>query len=147
MYSTLLALHNIIRWFVLGSLIFGIYSSAEGLINKRTYGIRDKITRGMASGVSHLQLLLGLWLYTSVSPITQSFFQHGAQGSEQLLFFGVWHALAMMVAVVFITIGAALAKRATTDARKFKLTLLWFSIALLVILSAIPWFRPFYRAF
>ncbi|MEO1050755.1 MAG: hypothetical protein AAFX87_09015 [Bacteroidota bacterium] len=147
MYPTLLAIHNIIRWIVLGSLVFGIYSSAEGLITKRKYSSIDKIVRGLTSGISHVQLLIGLLLYASVSPITKLFLQYGAQGNDQLLFFGVWHAVAMILAVVLITIGAAVAKRASNDQKKFKVTLIWFSISLLVILSATPWFRPFFRAF
>jgi len=147
MYTTLLAIHNIIRWVVLGSLVFAIYTSAEGLVAKRTYTKADKIARGLTSGISHLQLLIGLLLYASISPITKSFLQNGAQGNDQLLFFGVWHALAMIIAVVVITIGAAVAKRASTDTKKFRVTLIYFSIALLFILSAIPWFRPFIRSF
>ncbi len=147
MYPTLLAIHNIIRWVVLGSLVFGVFTSVEGLLTKRDYTRVDMITRGITSGVSHLQLLIGLLLYASVSPITKSFLQNGAQGNDQLLFFGVWHAAAMILAVVLITIGAAIAKRASTDRKKFKATLIWFAISLLVILSAIPWFRPFFRAF
>ncbi|MEM7549294.1 MAG: hypothetical protein AAF363_06465 [Bacteroidota bacterium] len=147
MYPTLLVIHNIIRWVVLGSLIFGIFTSAEGLATKRKYTGMDKITRGLTSGISHVQLLIGLLLYASVSPLTQSFFKYGAQGNDQLLFFGVRHAAAMFIAVVFVTIGAAVAKRAATDKRKFKVTLVWFSISLFIILSAIPWFRPFFRSF
>ncbi|MBV6647638.1 MAG: hypothetical protein KI790_19425 [Cyclobacteriaceae bacterium] len=147
MYPTLLAVHSILRWIVLSSIVFGIYTSAEGLISKRAYTSIDQITRGVTSGISHLQLLIGLLLYASVSPITRSFLENGAQGNDQLLFFGVWHAAAMIAAVVMITIGAAVAKRAATDQKKFRVTLIWFTVALLTILSAIPWFRPFLRAF
>jgi hypothetical protein len=64
------------------------------------------------------------------------------------------HSLMMLIAVITITIGSASAKRKTTDNEKFKTITLWFSIALLIILSSIPWpfvpfgaNRPFFRAF
>lgn len=147
MYSILLAIHSIIRWIVLGSLLFAIFTSAEGLVTKRAYTGVDKITRGLTSGTSHLQLLIGILLYVSVSPITQSFLKNGAQRNDQMFFFGVWHAVAMFIAVILITVGAAVAKRASTDKKKFSVTLIWFSISLITILSGIPWFRPFFRFF
>lgn len=147
MYTTLLAIHGIIRWLVLGSLVFGIFSCTEGLVTKRKYSGIDTVTRGLVSGLSHVQLIVGLLLYVSISPITKSFLQNGAQGNDQILFFGVWHAAVMVIAVILITIGAALAKRASTDQKKFRTSLTWFSIALVLILGAIPWFRPFFRLF
>jgi len=45
----------------------------------------------------------------------------------------------MVVAAVLITIGYFRAKKASDDVRKFKALLIIYSIALLLILSAIPW--------
>ena len=147
MYQTLLAIHNVTRWLVLISLIFSVFISTEGLITKRAYISLDKVARGFTSGLSHIQLLIGLLLYAFVSPITQSFFQNGAKGNDQLFFFGVTHVVIMILAVIIITVGASMAKRASENHRKFKVTLICFSIALIMILSAIPWYRPFIRAF
>jgi hypothetical protein len=54
---------------------------------------------------------------------------------------------------VLITIGSAKAKRKDDNKAKFKTMAIWFTIALLVILSSVPWsfsplvsrpnFRPF----
>jgi hypothetical protein len=50
----------------------------------------------------------------------------------------------MILSVVLVTIGSALAKRKQTDREKFKTILIWFSIVLSVIFIAIPWpFSPF----
>jgi hypothetical protein len=50
----------------------------------------------------------------------------------------------MIMAIIIITIGSALAKRKSSDKEKFKTMGLWFSIALIIIFIAIPWpFSPF----
>jgi drug/metabolite transporter (DMT)-like permease len=49
----------------------------------------------------------------------------------------------MLVAVVVLTFGSALAKRQSEDADKFRMMLFWFVLALVIILAAIPWpFSP-----
>jgi hypothetical protein len=68
-------------------------------------------------------------------------------------FFRVIHILLMVVSVVLITIGSAKAKRMETGKLQFKTMLIWFSLALFIILIAIPWpfsplaNRPYFRAF
>lgn len=72
---------------------------------------------------------------------------------RQIRFFGMEHITMMMIAITLITIGSAKAKRKTTDEAKFKTMAIWFSIALLLILSSIPWSfspltsRPLFRSF
>jgi hypothetical protein len=72
--------------------------------------------------------------------------------SEQT-FFRFVHISLMLTSVVLITIGSAKAKRIETSRLKYKTMLIWFSIALLIILVAIPWpfsplaNRPYFRTF
>jgi hypothetical protein len=70
-------------------------------------------------------------------------FSADSMRSPVLRFFLVEHTLAMLLAVVLITIGNARMKRAA-DAVQSARTVLWFYlISLVVILSMIPW--PFTR--
>jgi len=68
-----------------------------------------------------------------------------------MLFFGLIHILLMLIAIILITIGSAIAKRKTSDVEKFKTILIYYSISLLIIFIAIPWpfsplaHRPFLR--
>jgi hypothetical protein len=84
------------------------------------------------------------------SPVTR-FFWHFEQNDFAPAFFAVVHAGLMTLAVIMLTIGSALAKRRTTHPEKFKTMLLWFALALLTILIAIPWpfsplaGRPYFR--
>jgi membrane protein DedA with SNARE-associated domain len=56
-----------------------------------------------------------------------------------LRFFLVEHISLMMIAVVLVTIGYVKSDRATDEFKKYKLVVIYFSIALLLILAAIPW--------
>jgi hypothetical protein len=83
-------------------------------------------------------------LYTQ-SPIIKYFWNDFKQASTSLdtVFFGLIHLILMLIAIVILTIGSALAKRQETDEQKFRTMLVWFSIALLLIFVAIPWpFSP-----
>jgi hypothetical protein len=68
-------------------------------------------------------------------------------------FYRFVHISLMAISVVLVTIGSAKAKRVGPDRLKYKTILIWFSIALLLILTAIPWpfsplsSRPFFRTF
>ena len=61
-----------------------------------------------------------------------------------LRFFTVEHTFMMLIALVFITIGYATAKRAKEDVAKHKKTFIFYLIGFILILAVIPWpFRGF----
>ncbi len=104
------------------------------------------------SGISHIQLIFGFILYFQ-SPVVQGFWSEKSFHWTDNLFFGIIHFTLMSVAIVMITIGAALAKRETDDKKRFKIIFQYFAFAFTVILIAIPWpfsplaQRPFIREF
>ena len=147
MYATFLAFHSLLRWLVLVSLVYAIFMSIEGLISKRSYTKTDNLIRIVTNTISHTQLLIGFMLYFVLSPVTQYFLKNGSDGNHQLWFFGIYHIAMMLLSIVTVTIGGAIAKRAKTDQTKFKTIALWFSVALVLILLAVPWFRPYFRNF
>lgn len=154
MFATLLALHSLVRWLVLISLIFAIYRAYRGWFSKNDFSGFDNSVRHWTATISHIQLLIGLSIYF-ISPLV-SYFLHYFQTAvkqREIRFFGMEHSLMMLTAVVLITIGSAKAKRQKTDQQKFKTMAIWFTIALLIILSSIPWpfspftSRPYFRGF
>jgi hypothetical protein len=154
MHQTLLILHSLNRWLVLMSLLFTIYICWKGYRSGRVFSGLDNTARHLTATISHIQLLLGLYLYL-ISPIVK-FNVAEAENTglvSEHLFFRLVHISLMVISVVLITIGSAKAKRAAGDQLKFKTVLIWFSIALLVILIAIPWpfsplaHRPLFRSF
>lgn len=154
MYLTLLALHSLVRWFVLASLLFAIFWAYRGWLFKKPFRAFDDRVRHITATIAHVQLVLGLWLYF-ISPVVSYFVHHFSEAvhERQIRFFGMEHVTMMLTGIIIITIGSVKAKRKTTDQEKFKTMAIWFSIALLVILSSIPWsfsplisrpnFRPF----
>jgi hypothetical protein len=139
---------------VLGTLLYALYRAYIGYINKRTFTKADNAIRHWTATTAHIQLMLGILLYSRSPNARLSLHATGANGQmTQPFFFGVLHLLLMLSAIVIITIGSAMAKRKVTDSDKFKTILIWFAIALLVILITIPWpfsplaQRPYLRSF
>jgi hypothetical protein len=154
MYLILLATHSLIRWFVLTSLLFAIYRAYRGWLLKKQFSRFDNSVRHITATIAHVQLILGLWLYF-ISPIVAYFLYNfkDAVHERQIRFFGMEHVTMMLTGIILITIGSVKAKRKSTDLEKFKTMAIWFTIALLVILSSIPWSfsplvsRPLFRSF
>jgi D-alanyl-lipoteichoic acid acyltransferase DltB (MBOAT superfamily) len=148
----LIVTHSVFRYLLLIVLIVTIYLAWEGRFFDKKYSKTDKILAGATSGISHIQLILGFILYFK-SPVAQGFWANKSFQWSDNLFFGIVHFTLMSIAIVAITIGAALAKRETDDKKRFKITLQYFTFALILILIAIPWpfsplaQRPFIREF
>lgn len=154
MYLTLLALHSLVRWFVLTSLVFAIYRASRGWLTNKQFSKFDNSVRHWTATIAHIQLIIEVCLYF-VSPIIHYFLHHYKQAVHQreIRFFGMEHNLMMLLAIILITIGSIKAKRKTADREKYKIIALRYSAALFIILISIPWTfsplasRPIYRPF
>lgn len=143
-----------IRWFLLASLLYAIWTAFSGYRSGRPFSKTDNAIRHWTATIAHVQLMIGFVLYF-ISPLVDYFLHHTREAVQQteFTFFGIIHISLMLIAVVVITIGSALAKRRTPDRAQFKTMLVWFSVALLIILVAIPWpfsplaGRPYFRTF
>ncbi|WP_143310548.1 hypothetical protein [Chitinophaga vietnamensis] len=145
MYAVLLFLHSVCRWLVLISLIYAIIRAFRGYSQRRPFTKTDATARQMAVNFAQLQFTIGMVLYF-VSPVSRYFLMHfkAAITDTGTLFFGCIHALLMIAAVGVISTGAGVSQRSTDDHTRFSKMLLWYAIALLIILIAVPWpFSPF----
>lgn len=154
MYIFFLALHSLVRWLVLVSLLFAICRASRGWLLNKNFGRFDNAVRYITATIAHIQLIIGLWLYF-ISPIV-NYFLHNFQKAiheRQIRFFGMEHITMMLIAVILITIGSVKTKRKISDVEKFKCMTIWYTAALLIILSSVPWSfsplisRPLLRAF
>jgi len=154
MYSTLLAFHSFIRWFVLASLLVAIYHAYKGWFSNASFSTLDNKLRHWTETIAHIQLCVGLWLYF-ISPIIDYFLHHYKEAVHQreIRFFGMEHSLMMLIAIGIITMGSVIAKRKPIDQEKFKTMALYFTLGLMIILLSIPWSfsplanRPLFRQF
>ena len=104
----------------------------------------DNKVRHWTATIVHIQLTIGMLVYIK-SPIIKYYFSDFKNliNNWNLTFFGLFHFILMVSAIVIITIGSAKAKRKKTDIEKFRTMLTYFSIGLIIIFIAIPWpFSP-----
>ncbi len=144
MYGSLLLLHSLLRWLVLGSLLYAIYTASRGLIKRQIFTAGANAIRHWTATIAHVQLLVGMTIYFQ-SPIVLLRMQSSAGGLfNEHTFFRFVHSALMLLAIIVITIGSAKAKRMGEDQDKYQTMLKWFIAGLLIILIAIPWpFSPF----
>lgn len=154
MYAVLLTTHSLFRWMVLATLLYAVYRGYRGLINKQTFTAFDDSVRHLTATISHIQFLIGIWLYL-ISPIVSYFFHDftTAVHERHIRFFGMEHITMMFVAIAVISVGSVKAKRKETSKAKFKTMAIWYTLGLIIIFLSIPWqfspftSRPYFRFF
>lgn len=141
MYSFVLTLHSLLRWVVVILALVTVVRALRGWLGTREWTALDG-RLGMLSSVSiDLQLLLGLVLYVFLSPSTKGAFRDlGAAMSDQVLrYWAVEHVFWMGLALILMHAGRAISKRAEGATSKHRRAAIFFGLATLAILFAIPW--------
>lgn len=139
LYSFLLHSHSMMRYVALLLLVMAVVISLLGVIRKTSFNGPDLKIPLWAMVAFHVQVLFGFVLYV-ISPKVQ--FSGEMMKSDQLRFYTVEHILLMLISVIFITIGYVQAKKKMEQGHKK--ILVFYAIALLLVLIAIPW--PFREA-
>jgi len=142
MYDLLLLVHDIARWLVLLAGVFLVYRSISGLRN-HTYAPTDRRAGQIYTGLMDLQLVVGILLMI-LSPLVQSALGNlgAAMQHSQTRFFVAEHWVLMLVAVVLAHVGSVHVKKATAALHKQRQALIWYGLSLVLVLLAIPWWRP-----
>lgn len=150
----LLVLHDLVRWFILLFAFWTLISAISGIVTKRNYTANDNRSNLFFMISMDVQLLIGLILYFSGQWFER--LKHLGENMKEpmLRFFTMEHGLIMIIAWILVHAGRISVKKAITPQEKFKKTLIFFGIALLLILIAIPWpfreagiARPLFRGF
>ena len=141
MYETIQILHSYWAYIVLLILILATGNALFKSISGKEYSAKDFRISLFTLIVSHIQLLIGLLLYF-VSPRLKLFSELGMgeimKDSVNRLYL-VEHPLINIIAVALITIGYSKHKKKLTSKPKLKLIAIFYTIALLLFLSRIPW--------
>lgn len=141
MYSTVQFIHSWWAYLVLIILIIASINALIGYFSKKEYGANDFRISLFALIVSHIQLLIGIILYF-LSPYFNSFSEGGMGGvmkDSTLRLYLVEHPFIMIISVVLITIGYSKHKKKLTSHPKFKMLAIFYTLALVFVLSRIPW--------
>ena len=141
MYSTIQILHSYWAYLVLLMLVLATGNAIFKSIGGKSYEAKDFRVSLFTLIVSHIQLLIGLLLYV-VSPRLDLFGEVGMGGimsdATNRLYL-IEHPLVNILAIVLITIGYSKHKRKLTSASKFKILAIFYSLALILLVSRIPW--------
>ncbi|MFM7016371.1 MAG: cytochrome B [Bacteroidota bacterium] len=135
----ILKLHSFLRWALMLLLVVSVVKAAMSLSGKNSYTPGDRKRTLFTMISAHLQLVLGVVLY--VTRGWSNYFSNMADTMKNptLRYWTVEHITMMILAIVFITIGNIRSKKMDTDAGTYKQILIWFGLALLIIIVAMPW--------
>jgi hypothetical protein len=134
MYTGLLHTHSVLRYFILIMLIIVIVVSLIGWLQRKPFtGMNNRLSLFLFI-VTHTQLLVGIILYiVSYANGQRVQFNSETMSTPALRYFAVEHTLAMLIAIVLITLGRTGAKKLADDVAKHKRLFIFNSIALLII--------------
>lgn len=133
-------IHSYWAYLVLAILIFAVINAVIGLKHKKQFTDKDLRIGLFTLIVSHIQLLIGLaWYFMSPWYSALKADAGAVMGDKAARLIAVEHPITMILAIALITIGWSKHKKKTSDTDKFKIVALFYGLALLLILSRIPW--------
>ncbi|MCB0464152.1 MAG: hypothetical protein KDC78_00555 [Aequorivita sp.] len=142
MATTLQFIHSYWAYLVLLIVLLATLNALAGFFSKREYGAKDFRISLFALIVTHIQILIGLILYY-VSPWGLKNILSMGMGAvmkdSTARLFAVEHPLVMIFVVILITIGYSKHKKKLLSHGKFKTLAIFYTIALVLLLSRIPW--------
>jgi len=141
MYNTVKIMHSYWAYLVLLVLILAVLNALYKTFSGKEYEAKDFRISLFTLIISHIQLLMGVLLYF-VSPRLDLFSELGMGGVMKdaiSRLYLVEHPLINILAVVLITIGYSKHKKKLTSQPKLKMIAIFYTIALVLFLSRIPW--------
>ena len=135
MYNFLVHAHSGIRWILLLFLVLSIVFALVKWVGKKPFWEEHKKLAFFTFISAHTQLLFGLILYF-ISP--KVIFSRAAIDDKIARFFLIEHISVMLLAIILISVGYIRAKKQAPE-KSAKTIAIFFILALVVILSRIPW--------
>jgi len=134
-------IHSGWAYITLFILIFAVFNVIKGLASKKEFTDKDLRISLFTLIVAHIQLIIGFIAFFASAQF--AFLRENGMGASMkdtdIRLFVIEHPLMMILAIVLITIGFSKHKKKTTDKSKFNTIAIYYGIALLFILSRIPW--------
>jgi len=132
-------LHSGMAYLVLAGLVIVFIYSLIGALSNKQFTDKDRKFGLIGLIPAHIQLLVGLLIYF-ISPLGFSNLSGGnAMGDSLSRLYALEHPLINILAVILITVGYSRAKKLTASRAKFRSLYMFYGIALVLILSRIPW--------
>lgn len=140
METGLLHLHSFLRWVILLLLLVAIFKSLGA--GSRPFTNSHKKAGLFLMVAVDIEFLVGLiqWITGAFGlKVIQDQGMAAVMKNATLRFFAVEHIAMMFIAVALVHIGKSFAKKNISDRKKHRKTVLFYVLALIVILAAIPW--------
>jgi uncharacterized membrane protein (DUF485 family) len=144
MYNVILSLHHYIAF---AAVFFLAFATINGIIGSNSGKVFEDFHRKInvfALISTHTMFLLGVILLI-VSPLAETAFADMALTMKNAVLRKavIEHPTTNIIAVVLATIGNAKSKKAIGNGKRFKVTMIYFGLALILILSRMPWEKLF----
>jgi len=134
-------LHSTWAIVVLLMLLIAVGNAIVSLVSNKPFKEKDLRIPLFTLIVSHIQLILGL-----IAVFTSAQFHHlreigmgAAMKDPEIRTVVIEHPFIMIIALIVLTIGFSKFKNKATDKEMYKTIALYYGIALLLVLSRIPW--------
>ncbi len=134
MYTGLLHTHSLLRYFILLTLVLVVVNALVKWFLHKPYGKLDDKASLYLLIFTHLQLLVGIFLYIK-SPAVQ--FNSFTMKEKMIRYWTVEHLTLMLAAIVLITLARIAVKKNPDFRRKHLLSWALNGLALLFILISI----------
>jgi hypothetical protein len=141
MSQFLLILHSWLRWAVLATAVWTMVKAITGMAGHRAYTSGDNKSSLFFMISMDIQFLVGILLYFTegwASGWTGGRLAQIMNNSAER-FFTVEHASMMILAWLIVHIGRSVVKKAGSDQVRHSKSLVYFGVAFILILLAIPW--------
>ena len=130
--------HSILRWLILFSVGTAGFVALIGYLRRTPIIVWERSLTIIAMVLCHVQLVLGLVLYAMRwEKLHKNFAQE--PHSPVFRFWKYEHIGTMLVAILLVTLGRMLSKRASTEQGKQLRVAIFYLIALVLMLWATPW--------
>ena len=133
--------HSLLRYAVLLTVLYAFLVNLRGVLQQRPILTGERAVTILAMVLCHVQLVIGGILYAMDYQMIDK------MADPYRRFWKFEHISMMVLAILLITVGRMLSKRATNERTKQMRIVVFYGIGLLLILVAIPWpFRDEFRS-
>lgn len=144
MYNFIKEAHSGWAYVVLILLLIAFVNALIGFSSNKQFTAKDRKISLFALIASHIQLLLAMFLYflspyyATMKEIGMGEVMKNSENSDLRLYL-IEHPMINIISIILITVGWSKHKKAIAEKAKFKSIWLMYLIALILILSRIPW--------
>ena len=140
MYTGLKHLHSFLPYLLITVLLFAFVQSLIAYFGQNPHTEGHRKNGLILLILAHTQFLVGGILYF-ISPMSTAGLNNvgAAMKDSTLRLYTIEHPLMMILAIVLITIAYSKSKKNISSHLKHKIKSIYFGLALVLILSRIPW--------